>query len=229
LESGLCFRYEKELQDRLQSYLVSNLHSGRSNGQIALRREVHVGRVIPDFVIIDFSECVIFDEIPKRWSYRHAWIVSQLRSRSPLHCRTIAARGFEREENIQSCAADLLSAGFVIQTSTGSLVLSDWFSAFRPRVVSIEAKLSSWKDAISQAQSYRLFSDEVVVALDAGATCTIEIQRTFESFGIGLWFVGQDDTREVVRPTASSPVSTEKEYISMSAITSTLQNPWLFL
>lgn len=87
----------------------------------------------------------------------------------------------------------LLSEGLVERTSTGGLVRAVTLRPIVDRVMTFEAKLSDWRQALFQARAHQSFADFAYVAFDAA------FKRRFEKGlsayarqGVGLFAIAAD-------------------------------------
>ena len=196
---SFLFANERALQNTLVN---GDLGTDGSHRVCFVRSEVPVGSCIPDIVCVRLSEQPRTDLIPSRFSYRHAFVLSLLRERSPLHVETIAAQSFEPPDKARLLIEDLALAGAVVPLHTGAFAISPELLAAEPDVVAIEAKLHRWKDALRQAKTYKRFADRVVVAMDAhGIPSQPAALDEFQSAGVGLCAVAPEATEWLLHPT----------------------------
>jgi hypothetical protein len=195
-----------------------------------MRREVPVGSCIPDLVCVRFLEMPTPELWPHQWAYRHAHVLWLLRRWKYLRLETIAARCYESPEKIFIILKQLLKSGAVIALDTGAFSLSDEMKNLRAEVISVEAKLHHWRDALEQAKRYKQFSDRAFVVMDPnGIPTKIEAIRAFRASRIGLCTVVGKAVKWVVPLyTTDMRLSPDREYLISAAASSTRQTLWSF-
>jgi hypothetical protein len=165
---------------------------------------------------------------PKRWSYRHSFVVWLLREWGELSIPVIVKLSYESQERTMPVISDLLNSGFVIQIKNGALILSTPIREMQTNVMAVEAKLRNWREALSQAKRYKDFANTVFVAMDASTTPNSpDILSLFKNEQIGLCAVAPGLVNWLIFPETRLQVpSHEKEYIVMSATNPVTQTLW---
>lgn len=64
------------------------------------------------------------------------------------------------------------------------------------RIIAIEAKVKNWRDAVRQARTCMLFTDEVYIAIPDEFIHRVDL-KVLGNLGIGLFSVGDDVTIEL--------------------------------
>lgn len=203
------FRFE----DELLPYLVqmgANGGFGLQSHKITAMKKLHVGNVIPDIVFLLSEQMTKSEKCTRRLlSYFQCTVLDNLRLRGPARRSTIARRLFSRQDTVAAAATHLLKHGFVRETKTGQL---EFVPDALPKVkiVSVEAKLYRWSEAITQAESYLAFSHASCIALPASVILRNEhLQARCLDAGIGVISVSRSATRLAVAPTLKEPYSSE--------------------
>lgn len=227
-QGSLAFQNEAALQNAILTRLDRLDHtSDRALPYALARREVPVGGCIPDFVLVRFSEVPSPSFWPARRSFRHAFVISLLRRRAPLHIESIASRAFESADRIRPVVEDLLSTGAISRSTTGAVSLSPAFALLEAEVTAVEAKLHRWKEALRQAVQYTSFADRSVVAMDAkGIPRSADALRQFRREGIGLCAISRRGAVWLVMPRATNRRGAEWEYVVSAAASPRAHTPW---
>jgi hypothetical protein len=220
------FSSERELQVKLASSIAPLVDA---TYETRVRREMPVGRCIPDLLAVSFEPTSAGNLWPSTWSYRHACIVAALRRASPLRLTTLAAHVYETEESAAMFIGHLLRSGAIRETSAGALYLSPEMRNLRTQVVAVEAKLARWSEALEQAVSYRAFADRVIVAMDAGLfdSTDMHLVGQFRRRGVGLCVVDQTGLRSIHSGRREIRASPEREYVSSSVFLNRTQTAWI--
>lgn len=185
-----------------------------------VRREVPVGKCIPDIVYVSFANVPQREVWPSQWSYRHAFVVWLLRRRSPLHSSTIAARCYEPLSRVEPVIQDLLASGTLARKHTGSLSLAPAMRKMRVEVTAAEAKLHRWRNGLRQAAYYRRFADRVFVGLNTvPSSMTEDSLHKFRQSRVGLCVVTPRTLQWLVKPEKSiTRPGPEWEYLVGAAV-----------
>lgn len=221
----LVFASEKELQARLAAILPL-----AAKGEVtAVRREMPVGRCIPDVLAVSAASLPPASLWPRNWSYRHACVVAALRQWRAVDVGTLAGLVHERETEAAAMVADLERSGAVVRTARGTVRLAPALRSVRTHITAIEAKLDRWQDALGQALEYRLFADRVVVAMDAGARrrLSAKVVAEFRRQGVALCTVDHDAVRFLSKGRATGAASAKREYVSASFFLARAQTLWM--
>jgi hypothetical protein len=109
-----------------------------------------------------------------------------------------------RQRVFDSCLQALADAG-AIRTSCGFVALYDAFRQPLREVVTIEAKVSKWRDAVSQAARNRAFAHRSFVALPESQARLASRDARVALLGIGVISIGGRQARLVRRSRRSQP------------------------
>jgi hypothetical protein len=175
----------------LESALVETLHSGCQNGifggaELITFQQVQVGSVIPDLVFVRQLANRRAEAKLIRLTLFESWIVGELLRAGRLRESTLTRRLFTRVDDIRPALKRLMRTGVLKETRVGTYSVQTDFSC-RFEVLSVEAKLSRWRNAIEQAKRYLRFSDKSFVALPASIIArNSAIVRTCKEAGVGL-------------------------------------------
>lgn len=220
------FGSEKDLQAHLTE-TVQQLADGASDALV--RREMPVGGCIPDFLVISFASVPPAEMWPSSWTYRHAFVVAELRRSYALHRSTLASRVYETEERLAHLLDDLLHSRAIAETHSGALRLSAEMRNLRAYVTAVEAKLARWSDALGQAVGYRSFADRVIVAMDAGLfnVSNADVVAHFRREGVGLCVVDRSGPTTVHSGRRAERSSAQREYVCSSVFLQRTQTLWI--
>lgn len=221
-----AFETERELQAVLADHAsVLGVHGA----QIRTRREMPMGASIPDLMLVSFDRIPAQSIVRVRWSYPHAFVISELRRVAILHRDTITRRMFERRERVDRLIDELIDAGALEETTSGSVRLAAELRSLDSQVVAVEAKLSRWTDALEQAISYAPFADRSIVAMDAGRIDVgrADLTQAFRRAGIGLVLVGSEGARCVHKGRRNDRATPGKDYVRLSAASERTQMLWM--
>lgn len=218
----MIFSSERDLQNKLVSI---DLIPDDIFSTTYMREEVPVGECIPDLIYVRFSNPPNPDVLPRKWTYRHTYVIWLLRKWGKLHPKTIAARSYERLERIEPIIEDLINSGSIKKKKTGALTLSEELNLLSAEVISVEVKLKRWRQALLQAEKYKRFSDQVFIAMDADGIPRGEDDLTlFRNLGVGLYAVSTDERNLIIPPgVCSQSKGAEREYLIASAISQARQ------
>jgi hypothetical protein len=221
---SLNFENEKSLQLKVAT---SDLWRHRQFSDVFIRREVPVGACIPDIICVRFFDFPDPNFWPKRWTYRHTFVLWLLRRWHRLKLLSIAQRTYEDPDKIMLILDELTRCGAIVKTSTGSFMLSTKMRNLRADIISVEVKLYRWKEALEQAKIYKNFSDSSFVAMDSnGIPKNPEIISIFQKNRVGLCAVSNEAINWIVPPYPSQIKNgPDREYL-ISGAASYTQTLW---
>ena len=198
-ESALVGALARNLRDTAG---VLGLEDCRS---VTLMAEVQVGGRIPDLLIVDTPDGAL-DSGPL--TIFESSVVSALRST----CQTgpqLSDSLFSREARTRDALEGLEARGIVERLRSGRYRCQGTF----PKgitIAAIEAKLTRWRDAVRQAESYADFADESYVALPQSLVVEKPaLLSLFSSLGLGLFSVAPESVTIEVRPQPKKPDSAD--------------------
>lgn len=114
----------------------------------------------------------------------------------------------------------------------GTLTLAPRLRRMRSTVVAVEVKLRRWQEALGQAKLYRVFADQVYVALDGHSGPPPEAAlQAFVTARVGLLLVTRREHSWLAPlPRARQAMGPEREYLVVSAgLSRRPHTPWLRL
>jgi hypothetical protein len=221
-----AFKSERELQEELAKL---DLNLDGSHTITFFRREVPVGKCIPDLIYVRFAEKPEQNLWPSNWTFRHSYAIWLLRQRAELTINDMAAYFYESPNGrIKDTMLDLAKCGAVDESTSQTYILSGAMKSIKAEVIAAEAKMSQWTRAIEQAQDYMNFADKVFVAMDDYLIPqSIKVLERFCELGIGLCTVSPGRLKWLVYPRHNqNKRSSEREYLIASAASSSRQILW---
>ena len=208
LESKLLAVLEQRARSRSASPFA------KAGTELIVMPQVSVGQIIPDLVVIRSVSTGGRKGREIRLTGFESWIVGELMTMGALAETTLTYRLFTREETTRAALAKLEKIGVVRRTEEATYVLTTDIST-RFEIVSVEAKLTKWREAIEQAKAYLRFSDETFIALPASVIDrNTKIYDRCASEGVGLLAVTKTAIRVVLAPRATAnPDPAEKTWV----------------
>ena len=195
------FRYERDMMPVLEAGVMSAL-SIPIGWHTRLLREPNLRGVVPD-LLVGASPAPFPEEhaLAAAHSPIEGAVVHALRENGQLSIEDLAVEVFATPVAVQRALDRLASAGL----ATGDFMGCAWSISAAVElpvgVVAVEAKLSDWRRALSQAQSYRAFAQQVFVALDRGRVSLDDgILAAFRTSSVGLMLVSPTSVETVVAP-----------------------------
>ncbi len=219
------FASEKALQKHLFNLKI-NL---KSNYEFALqRREVPIGKCIPDFIYINFKELPNSNLLPRHCSYRHSFIIWLLKNRKKLKPIEIADLCYENLKRIEPLIEDLIKAGTIRKLKTGYITLQNKLFKQKIEVIAVEVKMYRWTEAFRQATEYLKFADRVFIAMHPEKTPKKpDSLNMIADSGIGLCEVGENELNWIIKPSLNKKqLSPDREYVIASSAAKATQTLW---
>lgn len=186
-ESSLVHRSIRPVARRLQE----------SRRRIRMKREVGVGRNIADIVVM--LSPVNGVRPAKPLSIFESTVLSVLRQKGPatpsmLECWCGIEPGTFHDRHLRK----FTGMGAIRHLPSGELKLADdWLRDCS--IIAVEAKLTRWRNALSQAIAYTRYADQSFVLLDEkNADPAIKSADEFRSAGIGLFVLRERSEIETV-------------------------------
>lgn len=192
-----CFAIEDEMLPQLRSSGLTGVFKidGKS---IVVSEKVQVGIIIPD-LIFSFSQTP--QSIPssnKRLSHFDCAVLSEIIRNGPSTIRFLCAGLYTSPDRVRMAIKTLNKSGFVRVSKNSVSAIKSRLP--KVKIISVEAKLTRWKDALSQAVEYLHFSNCAYVAMPKAI---VEKQPTIaiscKLAGIGLLSVDKTEVSMVVK------------------------------
>lgn len=204
-------------ESELVGVLMANLEQFvEGAGSFVAAEEVPIGAGIVDILLAVPQVASLryrlqrAEDDPGSFGPQELLVMSRLYYHRPLKAETVARRAVLDEEETRRILKHLSGYGYVDCPSDDTYVLSPYFGPYFQSLISIEAKLEKWEEALAQAVRNRLFATDSYVALDA-SRCRAAVRSLdiFEAANVGLAIVKSSsaDVEVVFRPRTSSPLS----------------------
>jgi hypothetical protein len=133
-----------------------------------------------------------------------AQILAYLRAVGRALPETISERTGKSFKTVMACLKSLQEVRAVLEKADKYELSSSWRNIL-PEIVAIEAKVTDWRKAISQAARNRIFAHKSFVALPEGVARRVRREALFAKLGIGILGVDGDDVRVVKLPRRHLP------------------------
>lgn len=206
------FRYEAHLIDLVIGSL--SIFLPRTKATIA-SKEVGVGAGTVDVLLavpnVQQLLAGLQDQalVTSRLSGKTAVVLTHLHLNQPLKADTVSKNTKLDARTTFAILDELMALGLVSRLPSGTFVRTLLSQQFE-KVVSIEGKLSNWRQALSQAYRNRLFSMYSYVVMDGkNVRPALKGLAQFKKLGVGL-AIGSADTESVrilYRPPMAKPIS----------------------
>lgn len=211
------------LEDRLLGVLKKTIASQvcPKNCDIALSfTKFSVGIVIPDLVIVALPKNVYSQRRRSKTPsfFECAVLAEVLRGRSKTS-EEVAHALYARQSMVDHAISRLTRLRFMASGKGGELAVDKKIFPKSLRIISIEAKLLRWRDAIAQAKQYLQFSNSAYIALPTtlvGKNAKIKQQCRKE--GLGLITVDANRTTVVLKGRIRKVVTGESIWLFRKAL-----------
>jgi hypothetical protein len=174
--------------------------------------EVHVGTIIADVVILKTSRSRVIGSAAKRPSLSlfEACVLAELLAGEPRRFNTLVNRTALRSQTADAALTRLSKIGMVRRTASGAYALADSGILPSGHLIAIEAKLTRWRDAISQAEAYLTFANQSFVALPKAVVETAGgLRQACRLAGVGLLSVSYRNVEVALEAPVTSQSSAE--------------------
>jgi hypothetical protein len=177
---------EAELQDAVTQQLVEL--SPASCGPVWAGSSVPLGAGIPDLVMVAYQpEVLTLADL----ECASAEILAYLHAVRRARLRTILQHTNRRRHLAIRCLNGLVEAEAVCEKS-GLFSLTPLWRDVLPEIVTIEAKIKNWQEAVEQAARNRVFAHRSFVALPESLARRVRSEGILQRLGLGLLSVGDD-------------------------------------
>lgn len=196
-------KYEAEMIQPLKSFLTDALYLD------AVEEEFSAGYGIADIVGIRYDcrklksrvDCGLKKPVS---NIRELSILEAFQEKSPLTVDVLAKKiGLSDSYIKQVLLKSLVGKGYLEKHGNEYTLIAE-ISSFTNLVVSVEAKLTKWRDALAQAKRYQHFSNIVFVALPQQTVKRIE-RDLFKKNNIGVLSVNSDSINIELKPQLMKP------------------------
>ncbi|MBN1610023.1 MAG: hypothetical protein JW940_25580 [Polyangiaceae bacterium] len=212
------FRWESELVSMVEKSWSPWPGAGRSTWLTL--REVRAGTVLADVVFIR-RQVRHWPRVPESLSPTEAVCLSWLRTRPSTQIDWLERLcGLQAGALRHGALIRLREHGVIEFGRAGRVTLKRDCSA-AIQIVAVEAKLSNWKKALSQARTNRSFADRSYVALPFSRRSLLpRLEGAFRDSGVGLFFVARDACHEALPASSPARHTWRREYVYSAAYAS---------
>ena len=196
-------RYESEMIQPLMSFLIDDFYLD------AVEKEFSVGYGIADVVGIKCNRKKLKSRFESGLkepvvNIRELSLLNALPENKSSTAETLAKQvGLSISYVKKILLKSLIQKGYVEKQQRKYILIKD-ISYFTDLVVSIEAKLTKWRDALGQAKRYQHFSNLVFVALPRNTVKNIN-RELFRKNNIGVLSVTDDSVSIELKPQRMKP------------------------
>ena len=191
---------EYELEEAVARHIAVLLPSREHPVWVA--GSVPIGAGMPDLVIVT---CRPELRALAGAEMTSAELLAYLRGVRGAKLRTIAERVARPAGVVDRCLDALVEAKAVSATVGVFRLTPSWYDILG-EIVAVEAKVTDWQGAVSQAARNRLFAHRSYVALPGTVTARVRAEPIFQRFGLGLLSALKNgDVRVTRRPRRRLP------------------------
>ncbi len=195
-------RYEAEMIPPLKSFLIDELFLD------VVEEEFTAGYGIADIVGIKYNQQRLKSRFDSGYkpvaNMRELSILTLLQKSNSSTAEALAVTtGLSVSYIKKTLLKSLIEKGYIARKGNEYILVKDVYS-FTDLVVSVEAKLTKWKDALAQAKRYQHFSNIVFVALPRHTVKKIN-RQLFRKNNIGVLSVYSDSVSIELKPQRMKP------------------------
>jgi hypothetical protein len=155
------FRFERDLVAVLRDSSPAALNL--TNGPCRVLSEMQVGMRIPDLLLVFGASGA--HRAPLKLTYFDCAIVAAVLDAGPTSVSELAHRTYASDGEIAHRVERLIRLRLLERRGDASLQAQDGTVPQDVRVVAVEAKLTRWKEALTQAQGCLAFANEAYIAM----------------------------------------------------------------
>lgn len=212
--TGGVFRFESELVSVIRPQLPKLVFGGKNTGAIEVFGEVPAAFGVPDLVGIRFDVDALSSRIEAgiRPLTTDAEVRAIFAIGNGCEIRNLHTRLGMSSSYVRRAIVPMLKQLGWVEESEGFLRVHDKALWVGRRVVTVEAKLQDWKQALSQARRQRMSAHAAYIALpEERCGRVISHLDPIKSQGIGVMSVNSEtqQVRVLSRPCSSSGVETQ--------------------
>lgn len=202
------FRLEKDLLTALRDRSTAVLEpTGARHATYHILSEQQVGMCIPDLLVVRAKPGE--DRTPLRLGYFDCALIAAALKAGSVTVADLAASTYSAPEQIGKRVLRLVKLGLMSERSGGIRVPANTLPT-GVHVVAVEAKLTRWREAISQARDYLTFANEAYIAMPANVIArNARALAACAEVGVGVIAVDEVDARIVLHAQMHRPCSGE--------------------
>lgn len=154
-----------------------------------------VGAGMPDLAVVGFRPEVLALSDLDSWG---ANLLGYLRAVGRARLDTIAHRMRKSPSFIEVIVEELCEAQAIADYGKVFGLIDPWADIL-PEIVTVEAKVSDWRRAVTQASRNRVFSHRAFVALPDTVARRVQTKPIFGQLGIGIVAVSDHGEAQILR------------------------------
>jgi hypothetical protein len=189
------------LEDEMLPYLRSSGVVGifeNGNKKIVVSEKVQVGGIIPDLVFALSSCSSSIQPSKKRLTHFECAVLSEIVKHSAMTLQSLCCNLYASTDRLDLAIKNLSHRG-LIKVSNGQ-VKAVKSKIPKVRIISIEAKLTRWREALEQAIEYLHFSNSAYIAMPEHVLFRMPIiAASCKKAGVGLLSVDKENVKLVVK------------------------------
>jgi hypothetical protein len=186
-------------------------------GILQVLTEIQVGTCIPDLLIV--CSGTEYPRASPKLSYFDCTLVAATMRAGATTVEGLADTTFSPTTEIARRVERLVRLGLLAQISEDQIRLSHRALPNRVRIVAVEAKLTRWKDALTQTQTYLSFANEAYIAMPAASVRhNVNALSACADAGVGVIAVDECEASVVLRAENRQPISAEWVRVVSSAV-----------
>src|ERR1035438_1376614 len=206
------------LEDRLLAIVKKTIPSSLALKHCAVVSsflKFPIGMIVPDLVIIAEAENSCRRTVDRRVpSLFECAVVAEILKHGPRESGQITKHFYMQPNRLDQAVLRLKRFGLLTTNTDGALVARKRDFPSSVKIISIEAKLRRWKEAIQQAKTYFQFSNNSYVALPkAMIEINDKIKRACRTEGIGLIAVNSTRAEILFNGKSVKPMTAERVWL----------------
>lgn len=206
MTEALCSLLKAVLRDRPNAWV--------------LVQEMQVSTAVPDILIIENVVSGDWPSLPPDLNRLEATVLATLRVANRTRIERLEALVGLPRRGLRNGALDRLIALGAIHPANGGVInlVNNWSESIR--ITAIESKLTKWKKAVWQAETYLTFADHSYVAMPRlTQRQRVAVAEKCVSRGIGVIGVVSDSAIEpIVSPMRSHSHTWRREYAYLGGL-----------
>lgn len=192
------------LEDQLLSVLhtVADTKLVQTKGVVLVNScKFQVGLTIPDLVIISDKRNVRRGgRTVRRLTLFDCTVLAELLNCGPSRRQSISTKLYAQPTSLDRTIKRLLGLGLILERRDGALAGRRGLFPSSIQVISVEAKLRRWREALGQARKYLVFSNRAFIALPERLIASnTRIRPVCAAEGIGLLAVNPHGAKLLLR------------------------------
>jgi hypothetical protein len=210
----------------LEKHLVSVVRREIAKEMVPPRSTLHgkfigmpVGAIAPDLLLVVGRRNAKKSKLKAKPSLFECAVLAEVMKRGPVSSETISSALFSRNSSVERAVLKLRRWKLLHTEPNGLLRASSTAFPASLKVISVEAKLLRWTEAIRQATDYLKFSNAAYVALpDEVILRSNRVKAACVEAGVGLIAVTTSRIRIICLARKTKPGSAERLWVISKAM-----------